>query len=94
VSGYLYNPAQDAVGSAGSGSTHAWAEVYLPGAGWVTFDPTNRGVGSFNLIPVAVARDIGQVVPVSGTFTGMTNAYQGMTVEVTVTTKPIAAEAA
>ena len=85
VSGYLHNPAQDSVGAAGAGSTHAWAEVYVPGAGWITFDPTNRSVGGFNLIPVAVARDIRQAMPVSGTFVGMTDAFQGMGVEVSVT---------
>lgn len=58
VSGYLYHPDQDTVGSADAGSTHAWAEVFVPGAGWITVDPTNRSVGGFNLIPVAVARDI------------------------------------
>ena len=65
--------------------THAWAEIYVPGAGWITFDPTNRSVGGFNLIPVAVARDIAQVVPVAGSFVGMTDAFMGMTVEVGVT---------
>ena len=73
VSGYLFNP--DAAGtvltgSTGVGSTHAWAEIYLPGAGWIAFDPTNRTVGSSTLIPVAVARDVKEVVPISGTFTG------------------------
>jgi transglutaminase-like putative cysteine protease len=85
VSGYLHNPAQDSVGSTGAGSTHAWAEVYVPGAGWITFDPTNRSVGGFNLIPVAVARHIRQAMPVSGSFFGMTDAFQGMGVEVSVT---------
>ena len=85
VSGYLHNPAQDSIGSVGAGSTHAWAEVYVPGAGWITFDPTNRSVGGFNLITVAVARDIRQAMPVSGSFVGMTDAFQGMGVEVTVT---------
>jgi transglutaminase-like putative cysteine protease len=85
VSGYLHNPAQDSVGSVGAGSTHAWAEVYVPRAGWITFDPTNRSVGGFNLIPVAVARDIWQAMPVSGSFVGMTDAFQGMAVEVSVT---------
>ena len=85
VSGYLYNPDQNMLGITGAGSTHAWAEVYLPGAGWVTFDPTNRNVGGFNLIPVAVARDIRQAMPVSGSFLGMTDAFQGMSVEVLVT---------
>jgi transglutaminase-like putative cysteine protease len=86
VSGYLYNPNQVSIGSGGAGSTHAWAEVYVPGAGWITFDPTNRSVGGFNLIPVAVARHIRQAMPVSGSFVGMTDAFQGMDVEVSVTT--------
>jgi transglutaminase-like putative cysteine protease len=85
VSGYLHSPAQDLrVGSSGTGSTHAWAEVFVPGAGWITLDPTNRSVGSFNLIPVAVARDIRQAMPVTGSFVGMTDAFLGMSVEVEV----------
>ena len=85
VSGYLYNSNQDRIGSTGAGSTHAWAEVYVPGAGWITFDPTNRSVGGVNLIPVAVARDIRQAVPVAGSFIGSSDAFQGMDVEVLVT---------
>ena len=85
VSGYLYNPNQQSVGSSDAGSTHAWAEVFVPGAGWITFDPTNRSVGGFNLIPVAVARDIRQTIPVSGSFVGGTSAFAEMSVEVVVT---------
>src|SRR5271169_7229693 len=85
VSGYLHNPNQERAGSTGPGSTHAWADVYVPGAGWITFDPTNRSVGGFNLIPVAVARDIRQAMPVSGSFIGVTDAFIGMSVEVSVT---------
>jgi transglutaminase-like putative cysteine protease len=85
VSGYLYNPNQQSVGSSDAGSTHAWAEVFVPGAGWITFDPTNRSVGGFNLIPIAVARDIGQTIPVSGSFVGGTSAVAEMSVEVLVT---------
>lgn len=87
VSGYLINRIASPggmVGSADAGSTHAWAEIYLPGAGWVTFDPTNRTVGEFSLIPVAVARDIRQATPVSGSFIGTPSDFLGMTVEVTV----------
>jgi transglutaminase-like putative cysteine protease len=80
VSGYLYNPER----AAEIGSTHAWAEVFVPGAGWITFDPTNRGVGGFNLIPVAVARDIRQTVPVSGSFVGATDGFSSMSVKVVV----------
>ena len=85
VSGYLHDPGQELAGSAGAGSTHAWAEVYLPGAGWITFDPTNRSVGSANLIPVAVARDIRQIMPLSGAYAGAADAFEDMAVAVSVT---------
>ncbi len=84
VSGYLYDPQHCATGSAGSGSTHAWAEVYVPGAGWINFDPTNRSIGGFNLVPVAVARDIALLMPVSGSYIGAADAFAGMEVEVRV----------
>jgi transglutaminase-like putative cysteine protease len=84
LSGYLYDPDRDAVGSPGAGSTHAWADVYVPGAGWIMFDPTNRSVGGFNLIPVAVARHIRQTMPVSGTFVGDAAAFEALEVAVTV----------
>lgn len=84
VSGYLYNSDQHGIGSESAGSTHAWAEVYVPGAGWIAFDPTNNSVGGFNLIPVAVGRDIHLIMPVTGSFLGMTNAFEGMSVEVRV----------
>ncbi|GAB4064897.1 transglutaminase family protein [Ancylobacter sonchi] len=84
VSGYLHNPSLEITGSAGMGTTHAWAEVYVPGAGWITFDPTNRSVGGANLIPVAVGRDIRQVMPVVGEFIGMSDAFDAMSIEVSV----------
>jgi transglutaminase-like putative cysteine protease len=64
---------------------HAWAEIYVPGAGWITFDPTNAVVGGDNLVPVAVGRDIRQVAPVAGTFVGMSDAFLEMSAEVFVT---------
>ncbi|MCR9057089.1 MAG: transglutaminase family protein [Rhodobacteraceae bacterium] len=82
VSGYLYDSERCLVGHEGTGSTHAWTEVFVPGAGWVAFDPTNQSVGSKNLIPLAVARGIHQVVPVAGSFTGTGSALGEMSVEV------------
>jgi len=82
VSGYVFDPAKRLQGHESMGSTHAWAEVYVPGAGWVAFDPTNQSVGSKDLIPLAVARSIHQVVPVAGSFTGFGNDLTEMSVEV------------
>ena len=62
-----------------------WGEVFVSGAGWISFDPTNRSVGGMNLIPIAVAREIRQLAPVSGTYLGNSDALEGMSVEVLVT---------
>ena len=88
ASGYLFNPSRALRGSDDAGSTHAWAEVFVSGAGWISFDPTNQSVGGANLVPVAVARDIRQAMPVSGSFVGNHQAFVGMTVEVSVTSEP------
>ena len=87
VTGYLYDVAADAAsgGLVGGAATHAWAQVYLPGAGWTEFDPTNGIVGGENLIRVAVTRDPLQAVPLQGSFKGSTNAFLGMTIDVKVT---------
>jgi transglutaminase-like putative cysteine protease len=84
VSGYLYVPGGDEPVHRGGGSTHAWCQVYLPGSGWVEFDPTNGIVGNRDLIRVAVARDPSQAVPLYGTFRGDPSDDLGMTVEVSV----------
>jgi transglutaminase-like putative cysteine protease len=85
VSGYLFNPDERLAGMSGAGATHAWAEIYVSGAGWISFDPTNQGIGGFNLIPVGVARDIRQIMPVVGSFVGDSGALQRMSIEVAVT---------
>ena len=87
VSGYLYDPALDQgedVGISGAGATHAWLHVYLPGAGWVPFDPTNALFGGSSLIRVAYARDPSLAAPISGSWFGPADAYLGLTATVQV----------
>ena len=90
VSGYIYDAALD-TGSAepgaavsGAGSTHAWLHAYLPGAGWIAFDPTNNLMGSGQLIRVGVARDPSQAAPISGSWYGNAEAYEGLEATVQV----------
>jgi transglutaminase-like putative cysteine protease len=83
VSGYIFVPNRS--GLAGGGATHAWMQAYLPGAGWIDFDPTNSIVGNRNLIRVAVAWAPDQVLPLWGTYAGSPEAFVGMDVTVRVT---------
>jgi transglutaminase-like putative cysteine protease len=87
VSGYLYDEKLIGAGGGllGSGATHAWAQVFLPGAGWIEFDPTNALVGGRNLIRVAVARDASQAAPLVGSYSGTPEDFTSMSVEVKVT---------
>src|SRR3954453_14109806 len=86
VSGYLYDAALDggAVGMTGSGATHAWVQVFLPGAGWLDYDPTNSLSAGFDLIPVAIARHPGQAVPLAGSWFGDPGDCLGMSINVAV----------
>jgi len=90
VTGYLYDPALEGDAALqGAGATHAWAEIYLPGAGWVEFDPTNALVAGENLIRVAVTRDPSQAVPIGGTFAAAKGVKPlALEVEVTVKAEP------
>jgi len=92
VSGYLYDEQLigNASGFVGGGSTHAWLQVYLPGAGWVEFDPTNALVGGRNLIRVAVARDAAQAAPLAGTFIGQPGDLLSMNITVEVSAEAAA----
>lgn len=83
VSGYLYTPST-AERRVGGGNTHAWVRVFLPGSGWIEFDPTNAIVGNSGLVRVAVARDPAQAVPLSGTWTGFPDSELDMEVQVEI----------
>ena len=99
VSGYLHvrppepRPGQTGVvwngagsgGKKGGGATHAWVQVYIPGAGWMEFDPTNGVIGNHDLIRVAIARDPAQAVPLWGSWTGFPSDRLGLDVDVEVT---------
>lgn len=87
VTGYLYD---DNFGTTrGGGSTHAWCGVYLPGAGWVEYDPTNGLVAGANLIRVGVTREASQAIPIMGGFVGNADDPIGMHVDVSVGAVPI-----
>lgn len=50
------------------GALHAWTEAYLPGAGWVGFDPTNGVLCNHHHVTAAVGLDPKDVAPVSGRY--------------------------
>ena len=80
ISGYLYDG--NRTGVVGGGATHAWVAVYLPGAGWIEFDPTNGLIAGRNLIRVIGARTPEQAVPISGRFAGGPNDLRELRVSV------------
>jgi len=95
VSGYIFVPELDTPldtpldaardTTRGGGATHAWLQIYLPGAGWVDFDPTNSLIGNRHLIRVAVAWDHHQALPLWGTWNGEPGSFRSLDVEVSVT---------
>ena len=87
VTGYVYVSDRDGPIWQGGGSTHAWCQIYVPGSGWVEFDPTNGIVGNRDLIRVGVARTPLQAIPLSGTYWGEPDDELGMEVSVNVKTE-------
>ena len=84
ASGYILVPGMDSGATRGGGATHAWMQAYLPGAGWIDFDPTNSSIGNRNLIRVALAWDPKQALPLWGTYVGAASSFLGMDVTVSV----------
>ena len=87
ASGYLAVPLdypEEPVSGSARGSTHAWAQIYLPGTGWIDFDPTSGKAGKIDLVTVAVVRDPQHAIPLHGTFIGFPSDPLGMEVEVSV----------
>ena len=85
VSGYLYDDRRSSGDPVvGGGATHAWCSVYLPGAGWIEFDPTNGLVAGRNLIRVCSARAPEQAVPIGGGYVGDADDFVDLEVSVDV----------
>jgi transglutaminase-like putative cysteine protease len=80
ASGYLYNGPRDTL--VGAQASHAWAEVYLPAAGWIGFDPTNNNLADDRYVKIAVGRDYEDVAPVRGNYHGTGHCRMEITVEV------------
>lgn len=80
ASGYLYNGPRDSL--VGAQASHAWAEVYLPAAGWIGFDPTNNTLADERYVKVAIGRDYEDVAPVRGSYHGTGHCRMEVLVEV------------
>ena len=66
------------------GATHAWTEIYLPGAGWCGFDPTNNKPAGAEHVSVAVSSEQEKAMPLSGAWSGPSGAFDRMEVSVQV----------
>jgi transglutaminase-like putative cysteine protease len=84
VSGYLHLADEDDDSPTG-GNTHAWVQAYIPGPGWVDFDPSSGMVGNQNLVRVAVAHKPHEAIPLQGTWIGSASDHLAMKVAVKVT---------
>jgi transglutaminase-like putative cysteine protease len=81
VTGYIL------MGEGQHGATHAWTEIYIPGAGWRGFDPTNNKLDSFEHVSVGVAREHDKACPLAGSWAGPSDAFSHMEVSVQVVSR-------
>ena len=84
VSGYLRLADDDDDDCLTGGNTHAWVQVYVPGPGWVDFDPSSGIVGNQDLVRVAVVRESREAIPLQGTWIGTASDHLAMKVAVKV----------
>ena len=84
VSGYVHLPDDDDDDDVAGGNTHAWVQVYVPGPGWVDFDPSGGVVGNQNLVRVAVVDHPRDAIPLQGTWYGSASDQLAMKVAVKV----------
>lgn len=91
VSGYM---AELTPGASGGGDMHAWAEVFLPGAGWRGLDPTHGIFCDSSYVPIAHAVVAESVNPVQGSFAGEASVVARLTADIRVTRAPVAADSA
>ena len=84
VSGYLRLDDDDDDRLTG-GNTHAWVQVYVPGPGWIDFDPSSGVVGNENLVRVAAVHEPREAIPLQGTWFGTASDHLAMMVAVKVT---------
>lgn len=91
VTGYIHDQSPSSAGLVSPvGLTHAWADVFIPGDGWVEFDPTNDLVADRQLLRIAVARVPEDASPIAGSFIGPPGSFLGLSVGVLIepTEKP------
>ncbi len=85
VSGYLHLADDDDDDRITGGNTHACVQVYIPGPGWIDFDPSSGMVGIQNLVRVAVVHEPREAIPLQGTWIGTSSDHLAMKVAVKVT---------
>lgn len=92
VSGYLFRGENGHDDRSPEGATHAWLEAFLPGPGWLAFDPTNNLVGNERHIRVAIGRDYADVPPTRGIYKGEAESELSVVVVVSPAEAPLPEE--